>query len=108
MPIPMTHALINRLTAKSGQRDDVIEILLDSGRSFDENDDCLLYLVSEAADDPDLIYVVDLWTDEEAHTEALQAPAIRDRVGEAMAMLEGMPEQIGVRVRGGKGLDESQ
>jgi quinol monooxygenase YgiN len=103
----MTHAVINRLAAKPGRRDDVVGILLESGRAFDGNDDCLLYLVTEAADDPDVIYVVDLWTDEASHAEALQAAAIQDRVGEAMEMLEGKPEQIEVRVRGGKGVSES-
>jgi quinol monooxygenase YgiN len=100
----MAHVLLNRLTAKPGQRRRVVEILLESGKLFDDNPACLLYLVSEATDEPDVIWVVDLWTDQEAHAEALQAPELRPFVEQAMPLLEGMPEQIGVRAVGGKGL----
>ena len=98
----MAHVLLNRLTAKAGQRRRVVEILLESGRLFDDNPACLLYLVSESTDDPDLIWVVDLWTSQEAHAEALNAPELRPFVDQAMPLLEAMPEQIEVRPAGGK------
>jgi quinol monooxygenase YgiN len=100
----MTHVLLNRLTAKPGQRQRVVEILLLSGKLFDDNLACLLYLVSESTDDPNLVWVIDLWTSQEAHAEALQAPELRPFVEQAMPLLEGMPEQIEVRPLGGKGL----
>jgi quinol monooxygenase YgiN len=100
----MTHVLLNRLTAKPGQRQRVVEILLESGRLFDDNPACLLYLVSESTDDPDLVWVIDLWTSQVAHAEALKAPELRPFVEQAMPLLEGMPEQIEVRPVGGKGL----
>jgi quinol monooxygenase YgiN len=100
----MSHVLLNRLTAKPGQRRRVVEILLESGKMFDDNPACLLYLVSEANDEPDVVWVVDLWTDGEAHAEALKAPELRPFVERAMPLLEGMPEQIEVRAVGGKGL----
>jgi quinol monooxygenase YgiN len=100
----VTHVLINQLTAKPGQRGRVVEILLESGRLFDDNPACLLYLVTEAADDPDRVWVIDLWTSGQAHAEALQAPELRPYVEQAMPLLEGMPTQIEVRAAGGKGL----
>lgn len=98
----MEFALLNRLTAKPGQRERVVEILLESGKLFDDNSACRLYLVAESADDPNLVWVADLWTSEEEHTEALKAPAMRPFVEECMPLLEGMPEQIRVRPVGGK------
>jgi quinol monooxygenase YgiN len=102
----MAHALINKLTAKPGQRERVVEILVESGRLFDDNEACLLYLVTESQDEPNVIWVVDLWTSEEAHTEALKAPELRPFIERAMPLLEGMPEQIKVRTAGGKGLPD--
>jgi quinol monooxygenase YgiN len=102
----MAHVLINKLMAKPGQRERVVEILVESGRLFDDNEDCLLYLVSESHDDPNVIWVVDLWTSQEAHTEALKTPALRPFVERAMPLLEGMPEQIRVHARGGKGVPD--
>ena|SRR5690242_7814187 len=100
----MTYALLNRLVAKPDQRGRVVDILLKSGSFFEHNPACLLYLVSEARDDPNLIWVVDVWTSQEAHTKALQAPELRPFVEEAKPLLEGMPEQIEIRPVGGKGL----
>src|SRR5918995_2024748 len=98
----MEFALLNRLTAKPGQRDRVVEILLESGKLFDDNPACKLYLVAESGEDPNLIWVADLWTSEQAHAEALKAPELRPFVEECMPLLEGTPEQIEVRAAGGK------
>jgi quinol monooxygenase YgiN len=100
----VTHVLLNRLTAKPGQRQRVVEILLESGKLFDDNQACLLYLVNESTDDPNLVWVIDLWTSKEAHIEALKSPELRPFVDQAMPHLEGMPEQIEVLPIGGKGL----
>jgi quinol monooxygenase YgiN len=98
----MEFVLLNRLTAKPGRRDRVVEILVESGKLFDENPACRLYLVAKSADVPDLIWVLDLWTSEEEHAEALKAPEMRPFVEECMPLLEGMPEQIRVIPAGGK------
>jgi quinol monooxygenase YgiN len=102
----MTYALLNKLTAKPGERESVVDILLESGKLFDDNPACQLYLVSESADDHDVIWVADLWTDREAHEKALEAPELRPFVEKSMPLLEGMPEQIEIRPVGGKGLPE--
>lgn len=100
----MTHVLLNRLTAKPGQRQRVVEILLESGKIFEDDPACLLYLVCGSTDDPNIVWVIDLWTSQEAHAKALKAPELRPFVEQAMPLLEGMPEQIDVRPMGGKGL----
>ena len=99
----MTHGLLNRLTAKPGKRQRVVEILLESGKLFDDNPACLLYLVSESIEDTNVIWVTDLWTSEHEHAEALKVPELRPFVEESMQLLEGMPEQIQLRPVGGKG-----
>jgi quinol monooxygenase YgiN len=102
----MTYALLNKLTAKPGQRDGVVDILIESGKIFDDNPECHMYLVSESADDPNVIWVVDLWTTREAHAEALRTPELRPYVQKSLPMLEGMPEQIEVRPIGGKDIPD--
>jgi quinol monooxygenase YgiN len=98
----MTYALLNKLTAKPGERARVVELLLESGKVFDDNAACLLYLVAESVAEPEVIWVTDLWTSEEAHSEALRAPSLRPYIQEAMPLLTGMPEQIAVETKGGK------
>lgn len=99
------YALLNKLTAKPGRRGRVVELLLESGQLlFPDNPACLWYVVSEAVDDPNVIWVSDLWTSKDAHTEALQAPELRPYVEQTIPLLEGMPEQIEIRPVGGRGL----
>jgi quinol monooxygenase YgiN len=100
----MIYGLLNSLTTKPGQRERVVEILVESGKLFDDNPACHMYLVSESADDPNLVWVVDLWSDREAHAEALKAPELRPFIEKAMPLLVGMPEQMEIRPVGGKGL----
>ena len=100
----MAHALVNKLTAKPGQRDRVVEILIESGKLFDNNDACKLYLVAEAVDDPDTIWVIDRWASQDEHERALKQPELRPFVEESLPLLVGMPEQIKIRPVGGKGL----
>ena len=102
----MTYALLNKLTANSDKRQQVVDILLESGKLFSDNPACHLYLVSEATEDPNVIWVTDLWTSKESHEEALKAPELRPYVEKAMPLLEGMPEQIEIRPVGGVGLPE--
>ena len=98
----MTFALLNKLTAKPDQRQQVVDILVESGNLlFPDNPDCHMYMVSEATEDPNVIWVTDLWTSKESHEEALKAPELRPYVEKAMPLLEGMPEQIEIRPVGG-------
>ena len=97
------HALLNRLTTRAGQRGRVVELLVEAGKLFDDDPACLLYLVNESADDPDVIWVFDLWASQEDHETALAQPALKPYIAESLPLLVGMPEQIALRPMGGKG-----
>ena len=88
----MEFVSLNQLTAKPGRRDRLVEILLESGRLFDDNPACRLYLVAESADEPSLVWVADLWTSEEEHAEALKVPEMRPFVEQVHALARGHPE----------------
>jgi quinol monooxygenase YgiN len=97
----MTYLLINRLTAKPGQRDAVARILVDSGAVFDDDPACLMSLVVLDAGDDDVIWVQDIWTDREAHDRAMAGPEMREGIEAAIPLLEGVPEQHEVTPVGG-------
>jgi len=99
----MTYGLLNKLTTRPGKRDEVVEILLESGKLLDDPA-CLMYMVTESVDDPNVIWVVDLWTSKEKHAEALRTPELRPFVERAMPLLEGMPEQLEFNPVGGRGI----
>ena len=102
------YALLNKLTAKPGKRDEVMKILLEAGKPFNDNPACLLYLVYKDVNDPNVIWVEDLWTNKDNHTAALARPEVRPLVAQAIPLLEGMPEQREIEPVGGKGLEPLQ
>lgn len=99
----MELALINKLVAKPGKRDEVITILLESAKPFEQNAACLLYLVYKDQSEENVIWVEDLWSDEKEHEAELAKPALQGYVKQAMPLLEGIPEQILLQLVGGKG-----
>ena len=99
------YALLNKMTAKPAKRDEVIAILLESGKAFNDNSSCVLYLVYKDREDPDTIWIEDVWTNQNDHSAAMNAPEMRPYIMKCMPLLEGMPEQVEIDLAGGKGLD---
>ena len=98
----MSYVLINKMTTQPGKRDEVTAIVLESGRAFGDAPACVVSLVSHDADDPDVIWVQDVWTDEASHEQMMSDPAMREYVQRAIPLLAGMPEQHRVAPVGGK------
>lgn len=100
------YSLINKLITKPDKRDEVINILIKSGETFEDNAACLLYLVSEDVKDPNVIWVEDLWVSREAHAAALANPDLKPYFTKSLDLLEGKPEQIEIIPKGGKTLNK--
>lgn len=67
---------------------------------------CELYLVNRSSEDPDVVWVTELWSGQEAVDASLAG--LRTEAGEAqlaqvMALLAGAPERIDVEPIGGVG-----
>jgi quinol monooxygenase YgiN len=98
----MSYALINKMTTQPGKRDAVIEIMLKSGAAFNDNSSCVLYVVSKDKKDDDVLWVQDVWTNEDDHKAAMNDADMQAYVKQAMPLLDGMPQQIEVEMVGGK------
>lgn len=84
----MTFANVGTLGAAPGRRD---ELLAHLTRRSDELAEigCLLYEVG-VGEDPDTVYVVELWTSAEAHRASLQLPSVQGAIAEARPLLSGV------------------
>ena len=98
----MSYALINKMTSKPGKRDEVTKILLESGKAFDDNPNCILYVVSKDKKDENVLWIQDVWVDEISHQEAMSDTIMREYIAKAFPLLVGMPEQIEIELAGGK------
>jgi quinol monooxygenase YgiN len=93
-----------RFTARPGQGDAFADMLLEAAKGLADVAECLLYVVSRDADDPDVIWVAESWSDQEAHTASLQAPGAQALIERALPLLAAPPDAIRLQPLGGKGL----
>ena len=82
----MTFANVGSLGAQPGRRDDLVRIL--TRRSADlAAAGCLLYEVGVHDDDPDTVFVAELWTSAAAHRASLQLASVQEPISEARPLL---------------------
>ncbi|PZU37593.1 MAG: antibiotic biosynthesis monooxygenase [Microbacterium sp.] len=84
----MTFANVGTLGVRPGRRDDVVAILTRPNPQLNEAG-CLLYEVGISDDEPDTVFVAELWTSAEAHRASLQLDSVRAAIEEAMPLLSG-------------------
>jgi quinol monooxygenase YgiN len=99
------YGIYTRHTAKPGQRDNLVAILLQSADLLQDNEDCIHWVVN-TADEPDVVWINVVWASKEAHDRSLQPENVRALIGEARQFLseDVMPEQVFMTPVGGKGL----
>lgn len=95
----MTHARWTALGTKPGGRDELIELLTRRGDGLTDLG-CLLYEVGTNDDQPDTVYVAELWISENAHRASLELDAVRSSIAEAMPLLSGLMSSQGFEVAG--------
>ena len=84
----MTFVNAGTLGAAPGRRDDLVAHLTRHSPRLAELG-CLLYEVGVDDDEPDTVFVVELWTSAEAHRASLEAPEVQRAIAEARPLLSG-------------------
>lgn len=84
----MTFANFGTLGALPGKQDELVSILV---RSHPElvAAGCLLYEVGTHTDEPDTVFVMELWESAEAHENSLKLEGVRAAITDAMPLLSG-------------------
>ena len=99
------YGLYGKFQAQAGKGKELGEILLKAANLMENAKGCRLYIVNKTADNPDGIYVIEVWDSKEDHDNSLKLPGVRELITQAMPILDGKPEGITLEVLGGKGLD---
>ena len=92
----MTFVNIGTLGTLPGKRDELVEILTRPSAELGTVG-CLLYEVGVSDEQPDTVFVAELWTSSEAHQASLQLDSVRAAISEARPLLSG--EMGGFRFR---------
>ncbi|RAV15604.1 putative quinol monooxygenase [Paenibacillus contaminans] len=92
-----------KFTAKPGQRDALVNILLEGEASMQSVKECELYIVNVSDTEPDTIWVTEMWANPEAHEASLAQEETKASIERAMPLIAGV-EAVKVRPVGGKGV----
>ncbi len=98
------YGLVGSFKAQPGQGDRLAEVLLRAAARVGADCDCELYVISRSPDDPDAVWVTEVWTSPEAHGASLDDEATRELITEARPLIAGMGERFELVPVGGKGL----
>lgn len=89
------YGLISTITAAANQRSELIRILLHGTSAMPG---CLSYEVAEDNEDPDLIWITEVWTDEASHEASLQLPSVQAAIAAGRPLMAGMKRHATTRV----------
>lgn len=92
------------IRAKPGQRDALLEILLQASKGAPRMPGCRLYIVSLVPDDADAVAVTEIWDDKASHDASLTLESVRETIGRARPLIDGFGTSSEFRPVGGLGL----
>ncbi|MEM6764566.1 MAG: antibiotic biosynthesis monooxygenase [Bacteroidota bacterium] len=99
------YGLHGKLQAVPGKGRQLADILMKASKLVSNAKGCHLYLVSMDTQDPDAVWITEVWDAEEDHDQSLTMPGVRELIGHAMPILAGKPERGQVLdVLGGAGI----
>lgn len=77
--------LIGKMTAKPGQRDALIALVLEGANTMPG---CISYIVAKDADDENDIWITEVWDSVASHAASLKLPTVAAAIGKAMPLID--------------------
>ncbi len=96
-----------RMTAQDGRGDELAQNLLTVAAGMGEVPGCEAYIVNASPDEPDVVWVTEVWADAASSDAALNRDLGEAGLGAVLELLAGAPEYIEVSPLGGPGLGRS-
>ncbi|MCP1312467.1 putative quinol monooxygenase [Paenibacillus tyrfis] len=95
------YAMFGKLTAHPGKREELAKMMLEAD-TLNDMEGCIYYILHEAEEDPDVLWITELWESQEAHAASLKNEKVRELIGRCRHLIADVG---GVKVRpiGGKG-----
>jgi quinol monooxygenase YgiN len=95
-----------KMQARQGHGSALAALMLRVAEGLRSTPGCLLYVINRAHDDPDVVWVNELWQSQDAidvSLEALKTAAGQAQMAEVTGLLDAPPERIDVEPLGGAG-----
>ena len=96
--------LFGKFTVQENQRDTMVHILLDAAESMNDLQECEIYTVNITENEPNCVYVYEVWSSEQAHQASLQLEVTQTLIQKAKPIITGMERISLLHPLGGKGI----
>lgn len=96
--------LCGTMTAHPGQRDALLELLLQAAELVADAPGCDVWIVNTMPDAPDAIWITEVWRSEADHAVSLTGEGVKEIIARARPLIAGMGERFTLEPVGGKGL----
>ncbi|MEV4626372.1 antibiotic biosynthesis monooxygenase [Micromonospora sp. NPDC049523] len=83
----VNHGFHATMTAQPGKGDELVEFLLNAPSL--PNEDCVVFLISRSASNPDIVSVTEGWTSQEAHSRFFATDQAKELVAKLQPLLDG-------------------
>jgi quinol monooxygenase YgiN len=95
------YGLIGKMTAVPGQRDTLIDILLEG---TGEMPGCLSYIVARDPADANALWITEVWDSSDSHRASLALPAVQQAIARGKPLIAGFSNRTETEPVGGHGL----
>lgn len=95
------YGLIGKLNAVPGQRDALIEILL---QSVSEMPGCLSYIIARDPGDANALWITEVWDNQASHQASLSLPSVQQAIARGRPLIADFGERVVTEPVGGYGL----
>jgi quinol monooxygenase YgiN len=85
------HGLIGKMMAVAQQRDALIAILVEATGDMPG---CVSYIVAKDAQDPNAIWITEVWDSKESHQASLSLQIVRDAIARAKPLIAGFDMHV--------------
>ena len=98
------YSLFGKFLIQEGERDTMVEILLEAAESMKNLDECEVYLVNTSENEPNAVYVYEVWSNEQSHQNSLTLESTQTLIKRAKPIITGMERISTLSTIGGKGI----
>jgi quinol monooxygenase YgiN len=92
------------MKAQPGQRDALLDELLQAANLVANLPGCEVWIVNIMPDDPDAIWVTEVWRSEADHAASLNSDSVKAIIARARPLIAGFGERFTLEPVAGKGL----
>jgi quinol monooxygenase YgiN len=87
------YLLHGSLSAKPGHAGELANLLITASQLVSTSPGCKLYAISQDAQQPDVVFVTEIWETKQDHANSLQQPGVIQLIQKAMPIIDKQPEK---------------